>query len=53
MHRRDAKCIQNFLWENLKGREHSEDLGQYEKLILEWILGKRVGGCGQDISGSG
>jgi hypothetical protein len=28
-----------FLSENLKGRDHSEDLGIDEKIILEWILG--------------
>jgi hypothetical protein len=32
---RDERCIQN-----LKGRDHSEDVGVYEKIILEWILGK-------------
>jgi hypothetical protein len=26
--------------ENLKGREHSEDLGINRNIILEWILGK-------------
>jgi hypothetical protein len=26
--------------ENLKGRDHSEDLGVDERIILEWILGK-------------
>jgi hypothetical protein len=26
--------------EKLRGRAHSEDLGVYEKIILEWILGK-------------
>jgi hypothetical protein len=29
-----------FWSENLKGRDHSEDLGVDEKIILEWILGK-------------
>jgi hypothetical protein len=28
------------LSENLKGRDHSEDLGVSGKIILEWILGK-------------
>jgi hypothetical protein len=28
------------LVENLKGRDHSEDLGVDGKIILEWILGK-------------
>jgi len=26
--------------ENLKGKDHSEDLGVDGKIILEWILGK-------------
>jgi len=26
--------------ENLKGRDHSEDLGIDGKIILQWILGK-------------
>jgi len=29
--------------ENLKGRDHSEDLGEDEKIILEWILGNYEG----------
>jgi len=29
------------IWlENLKERDHFEDLGVNEKIILEWILGK-------------
>jgi hypothetical protein len=28
---------------NLKGRDHSEDLGVDERIILEWILGKYGG----------
>jgi hypothetical protein len=31
-----------FLSENLKGREHSEDLGVDGSTILEWILGWEV-----------
>jgi hypothetical protein len=33
----------DFWLNNLKGRDHSEDLGVDEKIILEWILGKRIG----------
>jgi hypothetical protein len=47
-HRRDEKCVQN-----PKGREHSEDIGIDGRIVLEWILGKRVGKCGLDASGSG
>jgi hypothetical protein len=42
--------------ENLKGRDHSEDLGVDGKIILEWILGVydwKFGSCGLDLSGSG
>jgi hypothetical protein len=35
-----------FLSENVKGRHHSEDLTIDGKVILEWILGNRVGRCG-------
>jgi hypothetical protein len=32
--------ISKFWSENLKGRDHSEDLSVDERIILEWILGK-------------
>jgi hypothetical protein len=32
-----------FWLENLKGRDHLKDLGAYEKIMLEWILGKYGG----------
>jgi len=32
-----------FWLENLKGRDHSEDLGTDGKMLLEWILGKLGG----------
>jgi hypothetical protein len=37
-----------FWSENLKGRDHSADLGMEGRLILEWILGNGEGRCGQD-----
>jgi len=37
---RDEKCIQDFLSESLKERDHFENLGIHEKIILDWILGK-------------
>jgi hypothetical protein len=39
-HGRHEKCIQNLGSGNLKGRDHFEDLGVVEKVILESILGK-------------
>jgi len=42
-----------FLLENLKERDHTEDLGVDGKIILEWILGNRVGMCGLGSSGLG
>jgi hypothetical protein len=38
--------------ENLKGRDHLEDLGIDGRIISEWILEKK-GSCGLDLSGSG
>jgi hypothetical protein len=32
-----------FWSENLKGRDHSEDLGVDREIILEWILEKKGG----------
>jgi hypothetical protein len=32
-----------FLFENLKGRDHLEDLDIDVRIILEWILGKQGG----------
>jgi hypothetical protein len=41
-----------FRLENLKGRDHSEELGVDGKTKLECILLKQVGICGQDKFGS-
>jgi hypothetical protein len=35
----------------LKGRDHSENLSIGGKIILEWILGSKVGRCRLDSSG--
>jgi len=35
-----------FWSENLKARDHSEDLGVGGRVILDWILGYRVDACG-------
>jgi len=32
--------LAEFLLENLKGRNHAEDISIDGKIILEWILGK-------------
>jgi hypothetical protein len=44
--------LTNFLLENLKGRDHAEDLGIDGKIILEWILERRGKMCGLNASGS-
>jgi hypothetical protein len=42
------------IWlEFLKGRDHSEDLGVDGRIVLEWILGNRMGSCGLDESSLG
>jgi hypothetical protein len=41
--------MNTFLSENLKGRDHMEDLGVNAKtVLLEVILGKYGGSCGLD-----
>jgi hypothetical protein len=35
--------LTKFWFENLKGRDHSEDLDIDERMISEWILGKLCG----------
>jgi hypothetical protein len=42
-----------FWWGNLKETDHPEYLSVGEKIILEWTLGKGVGRCELDVSGSG
>jgi len=42
-HERFEKWIKKFWSENLKGRNHSEDLGIDGKIILERILWKQIG----------
>jgi hypothetical protein len=32
------KCIQAFRWENMRGRDHLEDLGVDGRTILIWIF---------------
>jgi hypothetical protein len=42
-----------FWSENLKGRDHAEDLDVDRRIILECILKKYVARCGLDLSASG
>jgi hypothetical protein len=42
-HWRDNKVCKILLSENLKGTEHSEDIGKDERIIVEWILRKQAG----------
>jgi hypothetical protein len=42
-----------FWLENLKGRDHLGNLGVDRKIILKWILGKRVVLYGLDTCNSG
>jgi hypothetical protein len=46
----EARNAYNILLENLKGRDHLEDLGVYGKIILEWILRKQGGKVGTTCS---
>jgi hypothetical protein len=39
----DNKYIKKFWSENLKGRDHLEDLGGDERIILKWTL-RKLGG---------
>jgi hypothetical protein len=50
--RRDKKCTK-YLVVKSEGKNHLEDQDVDGRIILGWILEKRVGGCGLDASGSG
>jgi len=39
-HGSDVKYLKKFWLENLKERDHAEDLGVDGRIILDWILGK-------------
>jgi len=43
IHGRDEKWCTKFWLENLRGRDHSGDLGTDGNMILEWMLGKQGG----------
>jgi hypothetical protein len=42
-----------FWWGDVSGRDHLEELGVDGRAILKWILKKRGGKHGPDLSGSG
>jgi hypothetical protein len=37
----EMRNVRTLLSENLKGRDHSEDLGVDGEIILEWVMGER------------
>jgi hypothetical protein len=43
----------DILFKDLKGSDSWEELNVDDKIILKWITGNGVGGCGVDSSGSG
>jgi hypothetical protein len=46
--------INTIFWvENPKGKYHMKGLDVDGKIILEWVLGKWLGGCGLDPCGCG
>jgi hypothetical protein len=47
----DVEVHTGFCWGNLRGREHLEDPGEDERIILRWIFGRlnRVGGGGRGL----
>jgi hypothetical protein len=47
----EARNAYRFWPKNLKGRDHSKDLGVNGNIKLEWILENRIGICGLDVSG--
>jgi hypothetical protein len=48
----ERKCTR-FWWESPKERDHWEDQGVGGMMGSEWILGKLLGKCGLDSTGSG
>jgi len=48
----EMRNADSILFENLKGRDHSEDPGVDMTIILAWILGNRVERCALHSSGS-
>jgi len=49
-HEYGDKCIQNF---SRKGRDHSEGIGEGERIKLKWILENTLQKCRVDSSGPG
>jgi hypothetical protein len=48
----ETRNVYKILSENLKGRDYSEDPYLDGNIILHWILGKYMGRCRKDVSGS-
>jgi hypothetical protein len=42
MHDTDVKFVQQILPDNIKGRDHSEDLGLGGRIVVNWIF-KKIG----------
>jgi hypothetical protein len=49
IHRRENNCTQSLFYENLKERDHVDDLSINKLIILKWISERcRIGGYGLD-----
>jgi hypothetical protein len=39
----EIRNVYKILAGNLRGRDHSEELGAYERIMIEWVSGKQRG----------
>jgi hypothetical protein len=51
--KRGRKMHKTFWLETVKGKDHSEDKAIDKRIILKWILGEKVRGCGMESCSSG